>query len=101
MIRKFPNHLHVYLAFFSLLLAITKCTSLKKSTEAKKEKHETLPKLVEVRKIWDQASHNAFTDLVYFQNRWFCVFREAVLGTEKVSGATNVASVPNITFPAK
>ena len=33
-------------------------------------------KLVEVKKIWDQAPHNAFTDLVRFQNRWFCVFRE-------------------------
>jgi hypothetical protein len=33
-------------------------------------------KLVEVRKIWDQAPHNAFTDLVRFQDRWFCVFRE-------------------------
>lgn len=33
-------------------------------------------KLVEAKKIWDQAPHNAFTDLVRFQNRWFCVFRE-------------------------
>ena len=33
-------------------------------------------KLVEVRKIWDQAPHNAFTDLVRFNGRWFCVFRE-------------------------
>ena len=33
-------------------------------------------KLVEVRKIWDQAPHNAFTDLVRFKDRWFCVFRE-------------------------
>jgi len=33
-------------------------------------------KLVEVRKIWDQAPHNAFTDLIRFQTRWFCVFRE-------------------------
>ncbi len=32
--------------------------------------------LVEVRKIWDQAPHNAFTDLVRFQERWYCVFRE-------------------------
>ena len=32
--------------------------------------------LVEARKIWDQAPHNAFTDLVRFQDRWFCVFRE-------------------------
>src|SRR5688572_25879908 len=34
------------------------------------------PKVVEGRKIWDQAPHNAFTDLVRFQDRWFCVFRE-------------------------
>jgi hypothetical protein len=27
-------------------------------------------------KIWDQGPHNAFTDLVRFQDRWFCVFRE-------------------------
>lgn len=31
---------------------------------------------VRVQKIWDQAPHNAFTDLVRFQGRWFCVFRE-------------------------
>ncbi|MCX7699684.1 MAG: glycoside hydrolase [Gemmataceae bacterium] len=31
---------------------------------------------VRVRKIWDHAPHNAFTDLVRFQGRWFCVFRE-------------------------
>src|SRR4051812_38288347 len=33
-------------------------------------------KLIEARKIWDQAPHNAFTDLVRFKDRWFCVFRE-------------------------
>jgi len=32
--------------------------------------------LVEVRRIWDLAPHNAFTDLLRFQGRWFCVFRE-------------------------
>ncbi len=32
--------------------------------------------LVEVKKIWDQAPHNAFTDLIRFRDRWFCVFRE-------------------------
>ena len=38
--------------------------------------------LLEVRKIWDRAPHNAFTDLVRFKGRWFCVFRE---GTAHVS----------------
>jgi len=32
--------------------------------------------LVEVRRIWDRAPHNAFTDLVRFRDRWYCAFRE-------------------------
>jgi hypothetical protein len=32
--------------------------------------------IVSVRKIWDRASHNAFTDLVRFKGRWYCAFRE-------------------------
>lgn len=37
----------------------------------------TEPGLVSVQKIWDQAGHNAFTDLIRFQEKWFCTFREA------------------------
>jgi len=33
-------------------------------------------KLLSVKKIWDQGNHNAFTDLIRFGNRWFCIFRE-------------------------
>ena len=33
--------------------------------------------LMEVRKIWDRAPHNAFTDLIRFRNRFYCTFREA------------------------
>jgi hypothetical protein len=32
--------------------------------------------ILEVRRIWDSASHAAFTDLTRFQGRWYCVFRE-------------------------
>lgn len=32
--------------------------------------------LLEVRKIWDRAPHNAFTDLIRFHDRWYCAFRE-------------------------
>ncbi len=39
-------------------------------------------KLISVQKIWDKAPHNAFTDLIQFNDRWFCVFRE---GTKHVS----------------
>jgi hypothetical protein len=34
------------------------------------------PELMDARKIWDQAPHNAFTDLLRFKDRWLCVFRE-------------------------
>lgn len=40
------------------------------------QEKEKSPVLVETRKIWDKANHNAFTDLVRYQDRWFCVFRE-------------------------
>jgi hypothetical protein len=33
-------------------------------------------RLKKVWKIWDKAPHNAFTDLIRFEGRWFCVFRE-------------------------
>ncbi len=33
-------------------------------------------KLLSVRKIWDLAPHNAFTDLIFFRGRWYCTFRE-------------------------
>lgn len=33
--------------------------------------------LLGVRRIWDQAPHNAFTSLLRFQDRFVCAFREA------------------------
>jgi len=32
--------------------------------------------LLEVKKIWDQAPHNAFTDLVRWNEHFYCAFRE-------------------------
>lgn len=32
--------------------------------------------IVDVRRIWDAAPHNAFTDLIRHRDRWYCVFRE-------------------------
>ena len=52
----------------ALLAAVTASSGAESSQPA--------ASLLEVRKIWDQAPHNAFTDLVYFDGRWFCVFRE-------------------------
>lgn len=33
---------------------------------------------IEVSKIWDQAPHNAFTDLIRFDNHFYCAFREGL-----------------------
>lgn len=38
--------------------------------------HAAEPELISVRKIWDEGPHNAFTDLVRFQDQWYCTFRE-------------------------
>jgi hypothetical protein len=38
--------------------------------------HAAEPQIA-VRKIWDAAPHNAFTDLARFREEWFCVFRES------------------------
>ncbi len=32
--------------------------------------------IFEVRKIWDQAPHNAFTDLIEYKGKFYCTFRE-------------------------
>ena len=52
------------------------------------------PELVSVAKIWDAAPHNAFTDLLWHNDRWYCVFRE---GKAHVSpdGALRVITSPD------
>lgn len=52
---------------------------------------ESKAELVDVRRIWDRAPHNAFTDLLRHKDRWLCVFRE---GAAHVSpdGALRVLS---------
>ncbi|NND99952.1 MAG: exo-alpha-sialidase [Pirellulaceae bacterium] len=40
------------------------------------ERPKVRAEVLEVSKIWDNARHNAFTDLVRHNEKWFCVFRE-------------------------
>lgn len=35
------------------------------------------PSIRSVKRIWDQAEHNALTDLIFFQGRFYCTFRES------------------------
>jgi len=50
-------------------------------------------RLIEAGKIWDKAPHNAFTDLVYFQGQWLCVFREGKTHISPDGALRVVASV--------
>ncbi|MEJ7780411.1 MAG: hypothetical protein WKF68_12565 [Daejeonella sp.] len=45
---------------------------------------------IEVTKIWDQAPHNAFTDLLRFKGSFYCTFRE---GPGHVSGPNGSARI--------
>jgi len=48
------------------------------------------PEIISVKKIWDQAPHNAFTDLIRFQDKWYCTFREAQLHAKGEDGKIRV-----------
>ena len=63
-----------------VLLAFEQRTS--NAEQPAKQEQVTTPQLVEVRRIWDNAPHNAFTDLLRHGNQWYCVFRE---GNQHVS----------------
>ncbi|MBC8289688.1 MAG: exo-alpha-sialidase [Planctomycetes bacterium] len=58
------------------------------------EKAASRPVLVESRRIWNRAPHNAFTDLLRHRDQWYCVFRE---GKAHVSpdGALRVITSPD------
>jgi len=60
--------------FLVLIFLFTGCVTKKASED---------PGKIEVQKIWDQAPHSAFTDLIRFNNSFYCTFRE---GTGHVSG---------------
>lgn len=50
--------------------------------------------ILEVRKLWDAAPHNAFTDLTRFGGRFVCVFREGS-GHVSPDGAVRVLVSPD------
>lgn len=49
----------------------------------------------DVQKIWDEGDHNAFTDLILYNGRFYCSFREGsghVPGDEDVDGTVRIIS---------
>ena len=55
-------------------------------------------KIVEVKKIWDEGPHNAFTDLVRCRDRWFCTFREGRAHASPDGAVRVIASVDGETW---
>jgi hypothetical protein len=74
-------HLIKNLSVISLLVFLAGCAG-SKSVQKSEE--------IEVVKIWDQGLHNAFTDLLRFNNAFYCTFRE---GTTHVKGWDGKARV--------
>ncbi len=65
-----------------LLLACNLAANYVTAQDRSETRISTNPQLIEVRRIWDAAPHNAFTDLLHHEGRWYCVFRE---GSKHVS----------------
>ncbi|MDX9753229.1 MAG: exo-alpha-sialidase [bacterium] len=61
---------------FHLSLCLFCCLWLCTPLPLHAEEQSVQLKLLSVQKIWDQGNHNAFTDLVWYKDRFFCVFRE-------------------------
>ncbi len=64
--------IHSALLLFGVLANEVASSAFAQQAEARIPKCE----LVSVEKIWDAAPHNAFTDLVRWNNRFYCAFRE-------------------------
>lgn len=58
---------------FCFLFAAAALMLQPSASQAQKDR----PKILEVKKIWDKGKHNAFTDLIRWRGKWYCVFREA------------------------
>lgn len=54
-----------------------------------------IPILLHVHRIWDEAPHNALTDLLYFKDQFLCVFRESDQHVGGQDGVIRLIRSPN------
>ncbi len=66
-----------YGLFFAITVALLVGSAPVPAAAADPPDETAAPQIVSVRKIWDRGPHNAFTDLIRFQDKWFCTFRES------------------------
>ncbi len=69
------KHSFLIIAGIPLFFLLLYGNQLRGENAQRQKKEESLV-LLDVQKIWDQAPHNAFTDLIRYRDRWYCVFRE-------------------------
>jgi hypothetical protein len=60
----------------ALLLLVFACVAAGHTQSATAAEPPVRAEIVDVRKIWDEAPHNAFTDLASYRGQWYCAFRE-------------------------
>jgi len=89
----FASERIVRLPFNLLPLSIVWLFSFAAACSCFAEERATQPVLVEARKIWDKAPHNAFTDLLRHKGRWYCVFREGARHVSPDGALRVIASV--------
>lgn len=51
--------------------------------------------IISIERIWDRALHNAFTDLIHFQGRFYCCFREGTAHVHGVNGSIRIIASPD------
>jgi hypothetical protein len=59
----------------AMLLAVLSWNAGQQARAAE-ERAPIAAKLIQVEKIWGEARHSAFTDLIRWRDRWYCAFRE-------------------------
>ncbi len=70
-------HTHTHVPLLRSALAVALMSMLLSTAACAAEPARPTLRLINVKKIWDKAPHNAFTDLVRYQDRFVCAFREA------------------------
>ncbi|MDF3076380.1 MAG: glycoside hydrolase family 32 protein [Sphingobacteriaceae bacterium] len=73
------------IAVLFLLLAISGCAVRNSSGTSN----------IEVKKIWDAAPHNAFTDLIRFKGNFYCSFREGLSHVSGPNGSVRILKSGN------
>jgi hypothetical protein len=64
------------MTFISVLPALTALFGMLAAPGLWAAEPPSKAEIVDIGKIWDRAPHNAFTDLLWHGDQWFCVFRE-------------------------